>query len=71
MERRVQIGAIIIGLLAVVVIGSFLATNTTAETITIGHVVPLTGFLSVYGVQEKEGIDLAIAEINAVSHKLI
>lgn len=66
MERQVQIGALIVGLIAIAGIGFYSITTTTAETITIGHVVPLTGsFLSGYGVQEKEGIDLAIAEINA------
>ena len=36
-----------------------------SDSIKIGGVFPLTGGVSVYGVECKNGIDLAIEEINA------
>ena len=40
-------------------------SKKTSDTITIGGVAPLSGAVSVYGVECKNGIDLAIEEINA------
>ena len=39
--------------------------KSDADTIKIGGVAPLSGGVAVYGVECKNGIDLAIAEINA------
>jgi branched-chain amino acid transport system substrate-binding protein len=36
-----------------------------AETVVVGHVAPLTGDAAVFGVWEREGIELAVDEINA------
>lgn len=41
------------------------AASKGANTITIGGIFPLSGGVSVYGVECKNGIDLAIEEINA------
>ena len=64
MERKILIGAII-ALLIVAGIGYYLFTPTKAETIKIGHIAPLTGDAAIYGEWETQGIDLAVAEINA------
>ena len=39
--------------------------NSDADTIKIGGVAPLSGDVAVYGVECKNGIDLAVEEINA------
>lgn len=38
--------------------------TTSSDTITLGVLAPLTGDVSVYGITTKNGIDLAIEEIN-------
>ena len=65
MEKKFLIGTIIALLLVVAGIGYYMTTPSVAETIKIGHIGPLTGFAASYGEQEKEAIDLALAEINA------
>ena len=40
-------------------------TKTESKTIKIGGVAPLSGAVAVYGVECKNGIDLAVSEINA------
>ncbi len=45
--------------------GSVFAAPKKAATIKIGGVAPLSGGVAVYGVECKNGIDLAVAEINA------
>lgn len=64
MKKNTLIGAIVILVIAVVAGGYYLTTSTTAETITIGHIAPLTGDAAIYGEWETQGIDLAISEIN-------
>ena len=65
MERKILIGTIIALLLVVAGIGYYMTIPTAAETIKIGHIGPLTGFMAAYGDQEKQGIDLAVEEINS------
>lgn len=63
MERKVLVGAIFIALVAII-IGFYTPTSTGVETVKIGHIGPLTGFMATYGEQERQGIDLAVKEIN-------
>jgi ABC-type branched-subunit amino acid transport system substrate-binding protein len=61
---------VILGVLMLViglVLGSCAPAESvpTAETITLGCAVPLTGDAAVYGEQTKMGVDLAVEEINA------
>lgn len=76
MERNIKIAATIVALIIIAGIVYYVAPPATAaENITIGHIGPLTGFMGAYGDQERQGIDLAIEEINAKGgingHKLV
>ncbi len=61
-----QIATIIAVLIVAVGIGYYLPNSAGAEPVYIGHIGPLTGFMAAYGDQEKQGIDLAVEEINAL-----
>jgi len=65
MERKALIGTIIAVLIVAAAIGYYFSPPTQAEVISIGHIGPLTGFMAGYGEQERQGIDLAVEEINA------
>lgn len=76
MERNMKIAAVIVAIILIAGIVYIRAPNSAAaEDINIGHIAPLTGFLGAYGDQERQGIDLAIEEINAKGgingHKLL
>jgi len=71
-NKNLLIGVIILGLMVLFgisypLIGYFLYPNTLNESqvIKIGHIGPLTGFAASYGEQERQGIDIAVEEINA------
>lgn len=55
-------GVLVIG---VVILLLLLRRDDRREQIVIGHVSPLTGDAAIWGTWEREGIDLAIDEINA------
>lgn len=64
-SRMLVVLAVVVAILAV---ASFLfwgRGTTQADTIVIGHIAPLTGDAAVWGVWEREGIDLAVDEINS------
>lgn len=42
-----------------------MSAGALAETVKIGGIAPLTGAVSVYGLLVKDGVDLAVEEINA------
>ena len=56
-------GIIVLGIIVLVII-SF-APKTSEETIKIGAALPLTGVASIHGQNERQGIDLAVKEINS------
>lgn len=57
----------IVGLMAVaaMVLSATSCSKKESDTIKIGGVAPLSGAVAVYGVECKNGIDLAVEEINA------
>ncbi len=44
---------------------AFSCSKTEGDTVKIGGIAPLSGAVAVYGVECKNGIDLAVEEINA------
>jgi len=65
MERKYLTYMIVFGIAIIAGIGYYQITPTEEATVKIGHIGPMTGDAAIYGEQEKQGIDLAIAEINA------
>jgi len=65
MDKKITIGAIVVLLIIIAGAGYYLATPKGTDTITIGHIAPLTGDAAMYGEWESQGINLAVAEINA------
>jgi len=57
--------AVVAAMVLVVFATVFTGCAKKTETIKIGGVAPLSGAVAVYGVECKNGIDLAVAEINA------
>src|SRR5574344_2943243 len=53
------------GLIGMMAFGTVGCAKKESNTITIGGIFPLSGSVAVYGVECKNGIDLAIEEINA------
>ena len=53
-----------VGALALLLLGSFSCGQNETEEISVGVVVPLTGPLSSNGLQMKNGMELALGEIN-------
>lgn len=53
-----------IGILAIIVLVVVIVLRKVPKDIVIGHIAPMTGDAAVYGEWEKEGIDLALEEIN-------
>jgi len=57
-----------VGVIAVIAIGMFVylgKSDGKRESIKIGAVLPLTGIMANYGISLKQGIDLAVNEINS------
>jgi branched-chain amino acid transport system substrate-binding protein len=54
-----------IGAIGLMAVTSFGCSKKESNTLTIGGIFPLSGSVAVYGVECKNGIDLAISEINA------
>ena len=68
MGNKKTLAGIIVVVLAVVVIGVIwgIKNNTgSGDTITIGAILPLTGSAAPYGQNAKNGIELALSEINS------
>lgn len=55
----------IIALVALICLGMFGCSKEDSNTIKIGGIFPLSGSVAVYGTECKNGIELAISEINA------
>lgn len=51
--------------MAFIMVFSFGCTKKEDTEIKIGAILPLTGDGAVYGIKEKEGIDLAVSEVNS------
>jgi branched-chain amino acid transport system substrate-binding protein len=66
MKKYVITGlVVIVALVAALAGGMFEKEEQNTETISIGAVVSLTGFAASFGEMSKQGIDLAVKEINA------
>ncbi len=63
--KKTMKSAAVAALALLVSVTMFTSCSKKAETIKIGGVAPLSGAVAVYGVECKNGIDLAVAEINA------
>src|ERR1700741_1202433 len=64
---RTKLGiALVVGVAAVIAaIFLFGRIKASADPLVFGHIAPLTGDEAIFGVWEREGIELAVDEINA------
>lgn len=63
MKKSVNFG--VLALAALLSLGTIGCGNSNSNEVVIGGIFPLSGGVAVYGVECKNGIDLAIEEINA------
>lgn len=61
--KKIWIGVSVVLVILIAVLLFNQAKNNQSE-VTIGHISPFTGNVAVYGKWEKQGIELAIDEIN-------
>ena len=65
--KKVTVFIFVAGAVALLLLGSFSCGQNETEEISVGVVVPLTGPLSSNGLQMKNGMELALGEINGSS----
>jgi branched-chain amino acid transport system substrate-binding protein len=65
MKKKITISLIILAVIVAGIAIYFAQKPKEPETIKIGAILPLTGELAEFGVDEKRGMDLAIEEINS------
>lgn len=65
--KKVTAFVFVVGAVALLLLGSFSCGQNETEEIRVGVVVPLTGSLSSNGSQMKNGMELALGEINGSS----
>jgi len=64
--RKIWISICIVSVLALAILVVVIQTKKEPGEIKIGAILPLTGDLGMYGTWAKQGIDLAIEEVNSV-----
>ena len=62
--KKKLIGIILLVILGIIVLNIFYSSSKTTDEIKMGAILPLTGIASLDGQNEKQGIDLAVEEIN-------